>query len=125
MCDEPLLDADTELVWVALQFLRGHPLYLCLYYRPPNSGAQPITQLNKSLSRLYNRNSSPNLILAGDFNLPDTEWQDGHGYPLIMSEINTLFLDMVNEYGLEQCVNEPTRQDHKLVPGLCFSTIFN
>ena len=29
-----------------------------------------------------------------------------------MSEINTLFLDMVNEYGLEQCVQEPTRLDH-------------
>ena len=46
--------------------------------------------------------------------MPDIEWQDGHGYPLTMSEINTLFLDMVNEYGLEQCVQEPTRQDHKL-----------
>ena len=55
---------------------------------------------------------SPNLILAGDFNLPDVEWQDGHGYPLTMSEINTLFLDVVNDYGLEQCVQEPTREDH-------------
>ena len=40
MCDEPLLDADTELVWVGLQFLREPPLYLCSYYRPPNSGTQ-------------------------------------------------------------------------------------
>ncbi len=30
-----------------------------------------------------------------------------------MSEINTLFLD-VNDYGLEQCVQEPTREDHTL-----------
>ena len=65
MCDKPLLDADIELVWVGLQFLRGPPLYLCSYYRPLNSGTQPITQLNESLSWLYNRNSSPNLILAG------------------------------------------------------------
>ena len=113
MCEEPLLDADAELVWARLQFSRGPELYLCSYYRSPNSGTQPITQLNESLSRLYNRNVSPNLILAGDFNLPDVEWQDGHGYPLTMSEINTLFLD-VNDYGLEQCVQEPTREDHTL-----------
>ena len=76
--------------------------------------AQDSLYLNESLLRLYNRNSSPNLILAGNFNLPDIEWQDGHGYPLTMSEINSLFLDMVNEYGLEQCIQEPTRQDHIL-----------
>ncbi len=36
MCEEPLLDADAELVWARLQFSRGPELYLCSYYRPPN-----------------------------------------------------------------------------------------
>ena len=31
-----------------------------------------------------------------------------------MLEINTLFLVVVNEYGLEQCVHESTRHDHLL-----------
>ena len=31
-----------------------------------------------------------------------------------MLEINMLFLDVVNEYGLEQCVHESTRHDHLL-----------
>ena len=86
----------------------------CAYDRPPSSGTQSIIQLNKSLSWLFNRNASPNLILAGDLNLPDIEWQDGYGNPLSMSEIKTLFLDVINEYGIEQCAQEPTRQDHVL-----------
>ena len=114
MCEEPLLDADAEIVWVGLQFSRGPQLYICSYYRPPNSGTQPIAQLNRSLSQLYSKNVSPNLILARDFNLPAIEWQDGHGYPLKISEMNTLFPDVINEYGLEQCVQEPTRKEHTL-----------
>ena len=48
----------------------GRPLDLCSYHRLPNSGTQPYYE---SLSQHYNRN----LILAGDFNLPDVKWQDG------------------------------------------------
>ena len=28
--------------------------------------------------------------------------------------MDTLFLDVINEYGLEQCVQEPTRKEHTL-----------
>ena len=31
ICDKPLLDADTELVWVGLEFLRGPPSYICAH----------------------------------------------------------------------------------------------
>ena len=31
-----------------------------------------------------------------------------------MSAMSTLFFNVVNDYGLEQCVQEPTRQSHML-----------
>ena len=61
--EEPLLDAEAEIVWAKLQLSRT-PLYLCSFYRLPDSGTQSIIQLNESLLQLYNRNALPNLILA-------------------------------------------------------------
>ena len=64
MNEEPLLDAEAKIVWAKLQLSRTPSLYLCSFYRLPDSGTQSIIQLNESLLRLYNRNTLPNLILA-------------------------------------------------------------
>ena len=78
VCEEPLLD----VILMATLFGSDYNLregFHCSYYRPPSSGTQSITE---SLSpQLYNRNVSPDLILAGNFSLPDIGWQDGRTNP--------------------------------------------
>ena len=48
--------------------------------------------------------------MAGDVNLPDINWQDncieGHQYSL---NTNNVFLEFLNNNGLSQIVNTPTR----------------
>jgi len=44
---------------------------VCLIYRPPNS---PDHDNSSMLSYLTSLDSNKNIILAGDFNLPDIDW---------------------------------------------------
>ena len=72
--------------------------------------------LEKSLSFLPKNGTLPNVILGGDINLPDIDWDNytvkpnpQYGY-----RVNRLFLDTVNEHGLQQHVQEPTRLNNIL-----------
>jgi len=69
----------------------------------------------------------PNTILSGDFNLPSINWDDGNGlltsHPTYGSELNNLFLDILDDVGLEKFVTSPTRQESIL--DLVFSTYSN
>ena len=52
-------------------------------------------------------------MLAGDFNFPDIYWENGVGCirtnPAYGYESNELFLDLFNDFALEQQVKQPTR----------------
>ena len=96
------------------------PLYLCSFYRIPNNDSSPILLLRESLQKLHHMVSSPRILLSGDLNLPSITWSDGgiiNPCPTYGHEINQLFLD---EYGLEQLINQPTRGNNIL--DLVFST---
>ena len=68
-----------------------------------------LDQLRDSL-RNASKNKNGQIYLAGDFNLPDIDWsnravQPGSHY----SALSNHMLDICNEFGLDQMVNEPTR----------------
>ena len=48
----------------------------------------------------------PNIIVMGDFNLPGINWLDGSGQvtsnPSYGVELNNVFLDQINDIGLNQ-----------------------
>ena len=60
--------------------------------------------------RVKNKFKNSIFILSGDFNLPDINWKTntivGSQYSLSK---NQLFLDLTNDLGLTQTVQEPTR----------------
>ena len=61
---------------------------------------------------------SPNIIIAGDFNLPSI-MRSNTGASITPSpahgrELNSLFLEIIDDYGLEQLVYQPTRQGNIL-----------
>jgi len=60
---------NCELIWVSIQFSRTEKLHIGSYYRPPDSGTDPIEALDDSLSFLYSgKRTLPQVILCGDFN---------------------------------------------------------
>ena len=53
--EEPKLITDCEVIWAKLHFKKTKTLYICSFYRPPDSDMYPIIQLNESLTKLSNR----------------------------------------------------------------------
>ena len=126
--EQPELDVSAEFVWAKITLAKRNPIYICSFYRPPAPFIEPILYLQTSLNSLINQtNELPNIILTGDFNFPSINWCDGSGqlslYPTYGSELNNLFLDVVNDVGLEQFVTSPTRWESIL--DLVFSTYSN
>ena len=90
-----------------------NPIYICSFYRPPNTDTTPLIQLQITLHGLQLNHSSPNIIIAGDFNLPSIMWSDTGASitssPAYGRELHSLFLEIINDYDLEQLVYQPTR----------------
>ena len=69
---EPILNISAELVCAKVSLVGTRPLYICSYYRQPNSELESLFELKKFLYSFLNKRSGPPyFVLAGDFNLPD------------------------------------------------------
>ena len=106
----PEFDVDCELLWCSLQFTNAKPLFIASFYRPPNNRKQDLDQLRQSLSKLMtqHRRSHPNIIIGGDFNLPDINWESGTTTNPCTSNHQEL-LDLLLENSLSQVIREVTR----------------
>jgi len=104
--DQPTLDVQAELLWIKLSFSNQTPIYICSFYRPPNSDLYPVEQLNISLAKLKNStnstNAQTNIVLMGDINFPSITWHNGYGtIEAAPNYENTRFLDLINDTSLK------------------------
>ena len=74
---------------------------ICLIYRPPNYAEQYDTLL---LSYLHSVNNSTDLLIIGDLNLPDVDWNTYSGY----STISNAYAEVVYDLNLMQLITSPT-----------------
>jgi hypothetical protein len=98
-------------------YVKEPSLYIGSYYRQPSSeDLSPLNALDESISKLTNRQSLPNIILAGDFNLPDINWMDHsiRDRPQYSNTLNQRVIDMSKDNCLQQMTDEPTRNDNIL-----------
>ena len=97
---------------------KSKPIYICSLYRPTDSSPETLFELNDILTTIHESSVSPVILLAGDFNLPDLKFEDGIGYVnhnlTYGYETNSLFVEMMNNYGFEQFITQPTRENHLL-----------
>ena len=96
---------------------------------------EPLNNLNNFLNKLFSCNTQfPTVTVAGDFNLPDIiMWMDGHGTikanPAYGTGVNSFLLDTLKNHGLEQLLDEPTKNNHFLDlilsthPKICDATV--
>ena len=70
-----------------------------------------LLSLKRNLRDLFQKEHLPNVILAGDFNLPSINWETYQTLPSPQYgyEVNQLVIDIVNEFSLTQIVKYPTR----------------
>lgn len=74
---------------------------LCLIYRPPNSDDQNNSLLLSYLNSLVN---TKNIIIIGDLNLPEVDWNTYSGHSPFSEE----FMDLAFNLNLTQLVTGPT-----------------
>ena len=105
LIEQPSLSGEVEMIWAKSQ-VDNRVTYLYFFYRPPNTDTGPLLHLRESLLKITQIHQSANIILGGDFNYPDILWDDGIGRIntnlAYGNEINTLFLELLNDFGMEQ-----------------------
>ncbi len=106
------LDTDAEIQWVSIEFARYGSLYLASHYRPPHAKEEARIQLQESVFKLLDRhrNGLPNILIGGDFNLPDINWDNMTAEGDRKAE-HERYLDLFNECGLMQLFKEVTRPE--------------
>ena len=102
------LETACELLWVELSSVTSKVL-LGVFYRPPDSPADYLSQLEISLAGIP---SSQPVVLCGDFNSPGIDWSKTS--PSTASKEASLLCDLIQDYSLQQLVVEPTRENNIL-----------
>ena len=97
-----ILPSPSNLELVTVKIYLKCPIILCLIYNPPNSDSTYFFNLLDYLNNLLTLNNK--VILLGDFNLPDINWDSLTGQFLS----SNLFCDIVFKFNLTQFVNLPT-----------------
>lgn len=91
---------DLEMITVSIG--SSFPIIYCLAYVPPNSSEQYLLEFFNYLQSLDSANS--NLVLLGDFNFGDINWNSLCGHSLASAK----FCDIIFNLNLSQLITEPT-----------------
>nr|XP_054769536.1 uncharacterized protein LOC129277373 [Lytechinus pictus] len=119
----PEYDADCEVLWTKLRSHGQKDVYLGVFYNPHYNDPNGLPGLEVSLSKLP---PDAYKVLAGDFNMPDIDWDSDSVKPCparvykSSTQPCTLLLDIASHHNLQQVVNFPTRQQNML--DLLFTT---
>lgn len=113
----PELETDCEMVWVRLKIQGRKDLLVCTYYRPHEGDEPSLLQFHDSLRQTILKHPNTPVVVGGDFNFPGWDWSGpaavlkrGCNHP----RLHSLFMDTIQELGLDQLVNFNTRQDNTL-----------
>ena len=101
-----------ESVWICVKTSNNvERLYGCLY-KSPNSEIENNENLLRNIS--WAKSEYEEVVLVGDFNMPGIDWVNED----CNSEATRRFLDCLNDSGLEQFIEEPTRYRHGQTPSV-------
>ena len=108
---EEELETKCEILWCRIEMAGSKTLHIAAYYRPQEGDESSLMELERSLSRLDRKHL---VILGGDFNLPGWNWESLHVEACNYPTLHHFFGDIINDHGLSQLVNEPSRRANVL-----------
>ena len=91
------LETQCETIWISLSLHRAKTLYIGCYYRPNAQDNTSCGALGESLSRIPIHS---NIIIAGDFNYPDKDWQTKTVTSHTNRRLHEEFIDFIYDYSL-------------------------
>ena len=105
------------IVWCNISHKSGS-VVVGSFYRPPSTSVDYLEQLELSMNNIKQLSgiNGKYVLLGGDFNLPDIDWEEGSvkPNPRYTAAINWKMIDIANDFNLIQMVTEPTRQGNIL-----------
>ena len=119
---DTLLKYSNGVVELLCLYIQSENLVLCVIYRQPNdekggnsSTASEFTEPLQKLSTTFDElpTPCPDIILAGDFNLPKTRWPDGlpvKGCSPDERALLSLLSSLTAKHFLTQHILEPTHE---------------
>ncbi len=111
------LDTDCEIVWVTISIHGSKDVTIGAFYRSQKFGSAPayMDALRESLSKINSTSNNQQIWLAGDFNMPDIDWETMSLKPGgVYANVSRHMIEIANDYGLEQIVRKPTRGENIL-----------
>ena len=86
-------------------------IHVAAYYRPHEGDQDSLMELQQSLSRL---DKGHHMLIAGDFNFPGWDWKNLQVSNCNHPALHHQFGDLLDDQGLVQLVEEPTRRSNIL-----------
>ena len=113
--EQPELTTNCETKWVRIKLQNRSDLHAGVFYMP-HRNLQDTVELEKSLNKLtLNGAKHCDIILAGDFNCPDVDWNSNTIQPNASnSDVQKAVIDITSNALLSQIHHEPTRQSNIL-----------
>jgi len=106
-CQKLTSPVNLELICIRLNL--PNPVTVCIVYIPPNI---TLTYYETLFDFLFNlSNASNKLIILGDFNFPDIDWDSLSGH----SPVSNQFCDLVFQAGLSQLIDTPTHNHDNIL----------
>ena len=115
-------DPNCEFVLTKLAVVGKPDLYIGSYYRHTNADTRSLKSLYDNVIEVSGGEKLPNMVIAGDFNLPDADWDSGtyRPNPQYGKEVNEKGLECMSDLYMTQMVSEATRGKNTL--DLLFAT---
>jgi len=105
--EQPKYVTNCEIEWVK--------------YYMPHRNKKSLEELEKAIDKITEENKNSNIILAGDFNCPDIDWNNlSIRKDAPDPEVQKQLIDITSQAGLTQIHEEPTRENNIL--DLVFTT---
>ena len=97
-----------EQLWVKLELMNADTLLIgCIYRSPSGDSLHSVDELCSLLRHVCATNPS-HLLIAGDFNVPDIDWEDKFS-PAPENHCSHHLIQAINDCFLVQHVTQPTR----------------
>ena len=102
---------DVEACWCRV-FLCDEIFWFACFYRPPDDKTA-VTAFCEQTRKIIPKKCR-NVVVAGDFNLPELKWHDEEWRTSCVTVKPDSLQGLIDEFGLEQIVESPTRGENCL-----------
>ena len=109
---QPDIDSESEIIWAKIDLPGMKSTLVGSFYKPNENDPDSLQGLRDSLSKIPR---SSNIWLLGDFNLPQIDWDTEQiKSNCSHTSVYESFLNITHDFGLEQVVKIPTRENNTL-----------